>query len=352
MKFIRPVAVTTAMLTACNVPETVAEAPAYASGTTYALDAVVSVADSYNLTFYRSLQAANTGHTPASSAEWWEAMSTGYLAWASTTAYVVGDKCTYEHKLYECLVNNTDAQPDLNTTGTPAKWLDLGYSNRWKMFDSKNGSKTTQATSITLTVEPGIVDSLAFLGLSAASVSVVMTDPTEGVVFNRSLGLVDTSSIVDWYTYFFESGEISDTVVMTDIPPYGDASLAITISAPGETASIGSLVFGAQKYIGEIQHGADIGIIDYSKKDVDSFGNYTIIERAFSNRFSCDLIISNALVDDLRKALTTYRATPVVWVGTDNLLSSLTVYGFYKSFRIVVQYPTHSTCTLEIEGLT
>jgi hypothetical protein len=32
--------------------------------------------------------------------------------------------------------------------------------------------------------------------------------------------------------------------------------------------------------------------------------------------------------------------------------SSLIVYGFYKSFDIVIPGPTVSNCSLEIEGLT
>jgi len=32
--------------------------------------------------------------------------------------------------------------------------------------------------------------------------------------------------------------------------------------------------------------------------------------------------------------------------------ASMIVYGFYKSFEITIPYPTASSCSLEIEGLT
>ena len=78
MRFIRPISITAAMLTASNVPETEVDTPAYAAGTTYALDARVSVANGLNLIFYRSLQGANTGNSPSSSPIWWIEIGTGY----------------------------------------------------------------------------------------------------------------------------------------------------------------------------------------------------------------------------------------------------------------------------------
>ncbi len=54
------------VVNAC-VPK-IPDAPSWASGTTYGLNAIVRVG-----TFvYISLQAANTGNTPASSPSWWQ----------------------------------------------------------------------------------------------------------------------------------------------------------------------------------------------------------------------------------------------------------------------------------------
>lgn len=299
MKLIRPVAITPAMLTACNVPET------------------------------------------------------DHAAWSSGTAYVVGNRCLYDHKIYYCLANNTNYQPDLNTGGTTPKWLDEGYDNRWKMFDAVVGSQTSQATSITLTLEPGLIDSMAFLDLEASTIDIVMTDPTDGVVYTESLDLVAKTYIVDAYTYFFEPIITDDSAVLLGVPAYGNASIAITISNPGGVAKIGTLVVGAQKDMGGTQYNPTISITDYSKKTVDDFGNYTVVQRAYSKRLSCETWVANNMVDDLHRTLAAYRATPAVWVGTDDgSFSSMIVYGFYKSFSITIPYPDYSTCSLEIEGLS
>jgi len=50
--------------------------------------------------------------------------------------------------------------------------------------------------------------------------------------------------------------------------------------------------------------------------------------------------------------LAALRATPAVWVGSDNYqLSPLVVFGYCKDFSINVAYATHSTATLEITGM-
>jgi hypothetical protein len=40
-----------------------------------------------------------------------------------------------------------------------------------------------------------------------------------------------------------------------------------------------------------------------------------------------------------------------LWIGTEEYESTI-VYGFYKNFDILIAYPEHSECSLEIEGLT
>lgn len=298
MKLIRPTTITPAMLTACNVPEN------------------------------------------------------DYTAWSSGTTYVAGNRCLYSHKIYECLVGHTNAQPDINTTGTTPKWLDCGYDNRWKMFDAVVGSQTSQATSITLTLVPGLIDSIAFLDVSAGTIQITMTDPVEGVVYTDTFDMVTKTHISNAYEYFFEPIILDDALVAMGLPAYSAASIDIVITNTGGTAAVGTLIVGAQKELGGTQYDPTISITDYSKKEVDAFGNYTVLQRAFSKKLSCELFVLNSAVDDLQRTLAGYRATPVVWVGTDDgSFSSMIIYGFYKSFSITIPYPTASTCSLEIEGL-
>lgn len=299
MRIIRPLTITPAMITACNVPET------------------------------------------------------DYTAWSSGTYYVQDNICLYDHKIYKCLVANTNNIPSDYVSTIPPKWSDLGYDNRWRMFDAIVGSKTSQANSITVTIAPGeVIDSIAFLDVSATEISIVMTDPINGVVYSETVNMITKSVVVDAYTYFFEPIITGTAVVLLGIPAYANASIAVTISYPSGTASIGTLALGLQKYIGMTQYNPSVSITDYSKKDVDAFGNYTVIQRAYSKKLSCETVVNNTAIDDLYDTLAGYRTTPVIWVGSDERYSSMIVFGFYKSFVITIPYPSESICSLEIEGLS
>ena len=275
-----------------------------------------------------------------------------HLAWDIATLYTVGQMVVSDHIIYECLVEHTGASPAENSGGTAPKWLNLGATNRWRMFDEKVGSQTTKAESITLSISPGIVDSIAFLDLVATEIVITMTDPTEGLVYAETIDLVSGATIGDGYTYFFEPLITTDAAVLLGIPPYGSAEINIAINYPSGTAAVGTVAFGMQKDLGVTQSNPSIGIIDYSKKEVDTFGNFSVLRRAYSKRLECELFVSNNAIDDLHRTLSDHRATPVIWVGADSGHSSMIIYGFYRSFSINVPYPNHSTCSLEIEGLS
>ena len=298
MKLIRPTTITDAMLISCDVPET--DYSVYSAATTYALGQRVIVTTGVHK-IYESLQAGNLNH-PVTDAAW---------------------------------------------------WLDCGATNRWKMFDTVVGSQTSQAGSLTVTLQPGIIDSMAFLDVEATTISVTMTDPVEGVVYTETIDLIAKTYINDGWSYFFEPIILDDACVLLGVPPYSVAQITITISNPTSTAKIGTLICGTKKDLGGTQYDPTISITDYSKKDIDAFGNYTVLQRAFSKRMGCSLLVNNSSIDNLVRTLAAYRATPICWVGDDEgNYSSMIIYGFYKSFEITIPGPETSTCSMDIEGLS
>jgi hypothetical protein len=254
------------------------------------------------------------------------------------------------HKIYESL---TDGNLNNPPHKYPVNWVDMGADNRWRMFDLSNTSQTRNADSFTCDVKArGRVDSVALMNLSAASVTITGTDPIAGVVYGPTTYLMnDNSGVGDWWTYFFEPIVYKKDWVDTDFPPYNDLLFHITLTNTGATAAVGAMVFGLSKTLGTTQYGANVGILDYSIKQRDTVGNYTILERAFSKRARFTLWLDHSLVDSVVNTLATYRATPAVYVGTSDYQSTI-VYGFYKDFNMDISYPTVSICSIDVEGLT
>jgi len=286
---------------------------------------------------------------------------TDYSVWAVGTAYTAGNHSIVTtagiHKIYEALVNVTGgSSPEVDVLAAVPKWLETGATNRWKAFDTKVGSQTSQATSITYKITPGqVFDSIAFLNVDAITIQVVLTDGAT-VVYDKTTDLQTTiitgaGTTIDWYTYFFSSIFRLTDVVLFDVPPYLNAVIDITITYTGGTAKVGGIVFGLQSTLGLTQYSPNIGIHDYSIKEQDAFGIWSVTERAFSKRMSCDVLIESASIADVQNLLALYRSTLLVWVGSEDY-TSLIVYGFYKDFSIVIGYPTFAICSIEVEGLT
>lgn len=301
MKLIRPTTILDANLLASNVAES--DYANYALTTTYSLGALVSVIDTNIHQVWESIQSVNIGHAP------------------------------------------TGGSGDL-------WWVYVGSTDRWNMFDKSITSQTTNPDLIYVKVKPSSrIDSLALLNINASSVRIKMTDPIDGVVYDKTTILYSTAGIVSWYSYFFTAISRKKDFIASDLPPYSTASIEIWLSDPDNTVAIGALVLGLSRDIGYVTYGAKVGIQDYSIKTKDTFGNYSIVERAFNKYADLSLEIDNTFIDEFQVIMAAYRATPIVYFGSDTY-NSLDIYGFYKDFSVVVDKPTASICALTIEGLT
>lgn len=275
---------------------------------------------------------------------------TDYAAWSAATAYTIGDRVirTTTHRIYERLVSGTTAtEPENDTTN----WLDIGPTNRWAMFDATISTATSQSTSIEVVLTPGRIGAIALLDVSATNVTVEMETVADGVIYSETVAMSERDAPVSsWYTYFFTGFEERATLVLTDLPIAGSATVTVTIDGGTGTASIGTLVVGMVSEIGGVEYGVRAGIQDYSRKDTDSFGRTTFVQRSFAKTFEGRLFVESSAMDALYRFLAGIRATPVLWIGADDI-ETLTLFGFYRDFSIDVAYPTVSYCSLTIEGL-
>ena len=104
--------------------------------------------------------------------------------------------------------------------------------------------------------------------------------------------------------------------------------------------------------LGETEDKPKISITDYSLKSEDDYGNVTVTERAFSKRVTARVKLEASQTDSVAQILSAYRATPVVWIGADNLYTSLIIYGFVVDWDIIPEAVSFAFLSLEIEGLT
>lgn len=278
-----------------------------------------------------------------------------YAEWLVGTAYVIGDRVIVigtTHKIYECVANNTGNDPTTDTAAT--YWDEVSATNRWKAFDQKLADHGTNATSITYSIlAPSTCDNIAFFGLNAASVRVTVTDTSPALIYDQTIYLTDTTTIVNWLSFYLWPAEYDSEAIFEGVPAYAGYTIDITITAVGATAEVGEIVLGRMHDLGTTAPGTSIGIIDYSRKERDTFGNAIVIERAFASTVNFQFHFP---IDDTRRikrVLEQLRATPAVYyAAADTARFGTNIYGFHQDVQIPLASAGRNFASLEIEGLT
>lgn len=277
---------------------------------------------------------------------------TDYAAWSSSTAYTVGQKVIVvaTHKIYECLINNTNAYPPDNLTGTTPKWLDIGATNKFKMFDQSYHNQTVNTGSIVVVLEPGRINSLGLMNVEGSTIHVEM-EVDSVVVYEKDANMI-MGNVGDWYEYYYNQIEKRSDFVFTDLPVYSDGILTITISGgTTDVVKCGLCIPGFYIQIGDSLWGAKVGIINYSTKEQDVFGNFNIVVRKYSKTLSDSIRVANERTGYIQKLLQPYYSTPALWVASE-MFEATAIYGFYRDFSIVLEDYSGAQCSIEIEGLT
>lgn len=276
-----------------------------------------------------------------------------YASWSSSTTYAINAIVVYGTRLYKSLQNS-------NLNKLPSEvgslwWSDIGPSNKFAMFDEQVNTTTTSTGSITVVLEPGSFDSLYLSNLKAQTVTLVVRNAAGGDIIYEETQSLSADEVFDWYQYFlFDPLNNRSQVLFTNIPPTSTAHVTLTITSGG-TSSVycGICVLGKMVSIGNTEYGVTSGIIDYSRKEPNEFGETVFVRRNFSKKIDARVWLKLKDLNRVQKLLYDLRATPVVWIGSSDpsYEEALIVYGFYRDFTTEISYPTTIFCSIQIEGL-
>ena len=280
-----------------------------------------------------------------------------YPAWAAGTAYAVGDRVVRAsvHRVFERAVAGTTATaPEAD----PINWIDAGPTNRWAMYDSKIGTSTTAADTLTVVLAPGRINSLALIGADANTVTVTRTAGAE-TVYSASLNMLDGTRVGNWYDYFYEPVVPVTTLIINglvdaallDIPAYGEGVLTVTLSRPGGTVGCALMVVGMLFEIGETEYGGKVAIRDYSQKKSDRFGNWDLQVGDYSKLMDLTAVVPADRADEVARILSAARSSNAVWIGSDQF-GSLVVYGFMADWSLTPDNFGQWTFSGQVEGMT
>lgn len=287
------------------------------------------------------------------------------------SAYTDGDRVLVaaNHAVYEAIQNvPVGVAPPTLPTRSNDYWQWARSSDTWAVFDGVINSTRIPSNRHLLQykLQPGKINSIALFGVDGKFVQILITDRISGKSWDSTPYYLTGNSgsklkVKDWWEYFFGETEQTPDIAFLNIPNYSDPVITINIyaSEPENTetdliASVQEIVVGNFKELGTTQSQPEFSIIDYSRKEIDEYGNWNIIPKTFSKQVNIRLVIMTSSINKVSRILTDLRTTPVVWIPTElaQYKATLLVYGYYRDFKMVIPHHLWAEMNLQIEGLT
>ena len=278
---------------------------------------------------------------------------TGEVAWTAAT-YTIGERriLAATHRIYECAIAGAST---LTPNVDVARWLDVGPTNRWAMFDTLRNTATKRLGSIVVVIAPGSrVSSYALAGMQAEAAQMAMVS-SAATVYNQTDALIlrRTATASE---YCFGAFAFKKTVSHYDIPRITGGAVTVTISRASGEVQCGALIIGNHTYIGQLQNDVEINALNFSKVERDKFGGLLLkqIRRVPKTNHTI-----NIDPDNLNKLIDLFDrldAIPAFYSGLDDqtdlsYYDALQKLGVYKSISFRLNNVVQTTASLELEEL-
>lgn len=276
---------------------------------------------------------------------------TGETVWAPYMS-AIGDEriSTVTHRVYRAAVASTDDPLD-GINEVPPTWVDIRPTNKYAMFDGKNNTKSEEDTQLIVELTTGSVsDSISGFGIEEVNtINVTVTDPGDGEVYNRDVEMNDNSKVYDAYTYFNEPIIKKTEFILADLPAYNFATVKLT--ADGANIKFGNLIVGRQFDLGTATTTTKLSLIDFSRYELDDFGNTTIVQGNTAKLVDFDIVIPDTDSSRIYNTMDSLIGIPTVWAGAETDDDPTLTFGYIRNFDLVLTHKIQSA-QLSIQGLT
>lgn len=288
-----------------------------------------------------------------------------YAEWSNATTYAAGDYAisVATHTIYRSLTaDNLNNDPDIEQVAladplisdpTVINWQVIGATDRWKLFDSKPSQAVSAADNITVVIAPGeYIGGIAGFGISAETVTVTMEDGGTGV-YTNTLQMTDETAVIDWYSYFFTPIIELSEFVFTDLPPYANGELTVSIDRLGGNVSAGQVVIGPIWGAGIARFdGSGFSGFDFSTVGNDVFSNLTRVKREATRLSNFQVLLNNSQLLSFDTRMRSLRGgVAAVWIGSEDNRNAAINYGILRDYRVSYQTTEYSVIQLETQGL-
>lgn len=278
--------------------------------------------------------------------------SAGEVAWTSYTA-AVGDLriLTSTHLVYKAAAVTTDS-PDVGAAKPVPTWVIVGYTNKYRMFDQVNSSKSTRSSPLTveITSPKGFNSAAIFNATGVTSVRYQVYSSLGVMVYDKTLDAVDNSARDNWYDWLFSPVIQRYKFFVNDIPRASNQRLVVTVSGAG-TVGVGTLVIGKALNLGVACYGTSFRYVNLSRVDENEFGDLVLTPRRKYKLIDFDVRTDKELLDYTVNELSALVDKPCVWAGTSEPDDATAVFGYYVDWQQNIDTPSKCSATFKIREL-
>ena len=276
--------------------------------------------------------------------------SVGEIEWVAGT-YNLGQRVikSSTHREYQVVASpSTDDDPELGVNANPATWVDVGPTNRFKMFDTANNTQS-ESSDIVVELQPNqFFNGVGAFSISADTVTITVTDGGN-VIYSKSLDMRDRPLVNGWYNYFFSSISFITRFILLDLPPTTTGILKLEF---GGSAKVGTVSFGRQSILGVAQYGTSAELLDFSNPIEDQYGNITYSDGFTAKLVNFDIKTERTQMGVVFSELQSIGKNPAIWVGDNSDINDATaVFGINRDYQQTFDSPSICTVNLTVRGL-
>lgn len=275
----------------------------------------------------------------------------GELEWSADTDYAVGT-VVFRASLgrrFENQIPGVDSSPPEDDS---MRWYDLGTTGPLSMFDNEVSTQSMAPDALTVVFRPGAFNALYLAGLDGTSLEVTIKDAPGGAVIHSFTEWLEDSEPEDYYEYFFSPYIPKTDFLATDLGPYANCEVMITVSAPGGVARCGMASLGDLTSLGgPALRNVNVAPKSYARITTDDRGKTSIKRGKAAIDMQISALVPFAQSNTVVDALTRVLGVPCTWIGTDaQHLRSMRTFGLGNG-KLVYDKRDHATLTLTVEGM-
>ena len=306
----------------------------------------------------------------------WDEATTYGLADLVTRGVMIDDGGASVTYWYRSLTAANDADPAADDQSAPTAWRRIVPEYLSRMFDRRLSSAygldpglagidsnmdPAPEGDLTITFDNlsvGRVVNAVWLGgvANASAVRVQVYNAGDTEVYDRSVSMIDTENVTNFYEFVTFSPEdyVTGDALFWDVPGYPDYKIVITATAlTGTTVQIGEVFAGNAIQLGTTLDGTEGGFDDYSRVDRNAFGDVQLVQQGYSKSVKYRWRRSASRQAFALRIISRNRAIPQLWVGRPDLPQVEQVVLGFPAGRIRFPFTSGQTmfASLEIQSI-